>query len=89
MSENDCKRWWQNMLGIKPEITEGELGVLVSNPDKYLAAQERQDALKLISTGNRLGDPLMVRIGQIRLRFVEGRETPEDLEFMEKIRNRD
>ena len=44
--------------------------------------QERFDAMNLIRTGNRTGDILTKRMGQARLRLLENRATPEDLELL-------
>ena len=52
--------------------------------ERAALAQERQDAANLIKTGNRTGDELTKRVGQARLRRLEGRATPEDLELLGK-----
>lgn len=40
------------------------------------------DAFRLIKAGIKLGDDLMKRIGQARLRVLEDRATDEDLELL-------
>ncbi len=52
------------------------------NQSEY--AQEKQDAMRLIQAGNRTGDGEVKKIGQARLRVLEGRPTPEDLDLLEK-----
>ena len=81
----DGKSWWQKIVGGVPRLTEGEKKKISSgSEDKYLAAQEADDANKLIKIANRTGDTEMLKIGQARLRFALGRPTPEDLELLEK-----
>lgn len=76
--------WWNELLGISPELTQGELDLKSSSPENWLAAQEHQDARRLIEIGIRNNDPEALNIGRARLRMLTGRETPDDLELFRK-----
>jgi hypothetical protein len=81
----DGKTWWQKIVGGAPKLTPGEKKKISSgSEDTYLAAQEADDANKLIRIARKTGDNEMLKIGQARLRFALGRPTAEDLELLEK-----
>ena len=80
MENNNGKSWWGRVMRISIAPTAGEVSLMVRSEDQWLASQERMDAMKLIQTG----DPEAMKIGRARLRYLEGRETPEDIEEFEK-----
>lgn len=78
--------WWKRLLGIQPKITSGETTQIAtgSNEENYLKSQEKHDAMRLIELGNRTRDAEVKKVGQARLRILEGRPTPEDLDLLER-----
>ncbi len=51
------------------------------SPSDSEISQEKQAVLRLIQAGNANKDKETVKIAQARLRILEGRPTPEDLEM--------
>ena len=74
---NESLAWWRK-LDIVIGLTEGERNYMQTDTTEAekLAAQEQMDAIRLIQTR----DPLSVEIGKKRLRFLLGKETPEDFD---------
>ncbi|PIQ80312.1 MAG: hypothetical protein COV79_01150 [Parcubacteria group bacterium CG11_big_fil_rev_8_21_14_0_20_41_14] len=57
----DGKSWWQKLVGGVPELTTGEKKRVSSGSEEvYLAAQEADDANKLIRIAKRTGDNEMI-----------------------------
>ncbi len=63
------------MIQESKRLTSDRVPPICDEEDKFTA-------LTLIKADMRLGDDLMKKIGQARVRLIEGRETDEDLELL-------
>lgn len=79
--KKDGTAWWEKVLGIKPGLTSGELGMMAGDEDAWQTSQEQMDAMRLIDIGKRTEDAETLEIGRARMRMLLGRPRPEDMEF--------
>jgi hypothetical protein len=84
MENKDGRRWWNKLMGHDPVVTEGEQVTMVGDKEQWLSSQEHKDARRLIEIGSRTNDIEMVKIGQAKMRYLLGRETPDDEELFNK-----
>ena len=83
MEKKDGSVWWKRLTGRTPSPTDGEKAHASIGSDALLAAQEHQDAYRLITAGVQNNDLETLAVGQARMRALLGRERPGDLDLFD------